>query len=97
MVHFVPITKARINLGSLAKRAYLKGECFVLEKDGIPIAGLLSVVELEKFLELRHPAMLQDMRHGNRNTKAKHFINAYRLLEESKAYWTKKLRAKAKK
>jgi len=39
MVHRLPITKARINLGAVAKRAHLSGDYFILEKDGIPIAG----------------------------------------------------------
>jgi hypothetical protein len=96
MVHFIPITKARINLGSLAKRAYLKGEYFILEKDGIPVAGLISVDELENYLQFRDPALLKTVRLGGKNTRANRFANAYRLLEESKAYWVKKLRTKEK-
>ena len=39
----IPISKARINLGAVVKRAHLKGgEYFILEKDGIPIAGIMD-------------------------------------------------------
>ena len=38
----IPITKARINLGQLAKRAHLNNEYFILEKDGIPTFGSRS-------------------------------------------------------
>jgi hypothetical protein len=42
MVNRIPITKARINLGQLAKRAHLNNEYFILEKDGIPTFGSRS-------------------------------------------------------
>ena len=47
MVHHIPITKARINLGQVVRRAHLNNEYFILEKDGIPIAGILDIAELE--------------------------------------------------
>jgi acyl dehydratase len=34
------ITKARMNLSQLARRAHLNNEYFILEKDGIPVPGL---------------------------------------------------------
>ena len=43
----IPITKARINLGQLAKRAHLNNEYFILEKDGIPVIGIMDADELE--------------------------------------------------
>ena len=52
-VNRLPITKARINLGQLAKRAHLNGEYFILEKDGIPIIGILDADELEDYLDLQ--------------------------------------------
>ena len=42
----LPITKARINLGDIAKRAHVKGEYFILEKDGIPVIGIMDADEL---------------------------------------------------
>ena len=55
MVHRLPITKARINLGAVAKRAFLEGDYFILEKDGIPIAGIMGADEMEDYLELQNP------------------------------------------
>ncbi len=49
MVHHIPITKARINLGQVVRRAHLNNEYFILEKDGIPIAGILDIAELEDY------------------------------------------------
>ena len=54
MVHTIAITKARINLGSIAKRVYLKEEFFLLEKNGIPIAALVPVPFLKKYLKSKH-------------------------------------------
>lgn len=51
MIHRMPITKARINLGQLARRVHVNREYFILEKDGIPVIGLMSADELEDYLE----------------------------------------------
>jgi hypothetical protein len=58
----IPITKARINLGTLVKRAHLNKECFILEKDGIPIAGLMDIDDFEDWLELRDPKIREQIR-----------------------------------
>jgi PHD/YefM family antitoxin component YafN of YafNO toxin-antitoxin module len=53
MVSTIPITKARINLGAVVKRVRLNKEYFILEKDGIPVAGLMDIDEFEDYLEMR--------------------------------------------
>ena len=53
-INRLPITKARINLGQIAKRAHNGGEYFILEKDGIPVIGIMAADELEDYLELRN-------------------------------------------
>lgn len=58
----IPITKARINLGTLVKRAHLNKECFILEKDGIPIAGLMDIDDFEDWLELQDPKIREQIR-----------------------------------
>ena len=65
MVHHIPITKARINLGQVVRRAHLNNEYFILEKDGIPIAGILDIAELEDYLELQKPELKDGMGKGN--------------------------------
>jgi hypothetical protein len=52
-INRLPITKARINLGQIAKRAHNQKEYFILEKDGIPVIGIMAADELEDYLELR--------------------------------------------
>lgn len=55
MVHRIPITEARINLGQVVRRVRVNKEYFILEKDGIPVAGILDVDELEDYLEMKDP------------------------------------------
>jgi len=55
MVKTIPITKARINLGALVKQVHLNKEYVILEKDGIPIVGLMDIDEFEDYLELKDP------------------------------------------
>jgi antitoxin (DNA-binding transcriptional repressor) of toxin-antitoxin stability system len=54
VVHHLPITKARINLGQVVRRVVRNKEYFILEKDGIPVAGILGADELEDYLEARN-------------------------------------------
>jgi hypothetical protein len=62
IVSRIPITKARINLGQVARRAHVNREYFILEKDGIPVAGLLSADELEDYLESQEPGLKAQIR-----------------------------------
>jgi hypothetical protein len=52
MVTTIPITKARINLGDIVKRARIKKEYFILEKDGYPVAGIMNIDDFEDYLEI---------------------------------------------
>jgi len=62
VIHRIPITQARINLGQVARRAHINKEYFILEKDGIPVAAIMNVDELEDYLELKNPAVIQQIR-----------------------------------
>jgi hypothetical protein len=57
VVHRIPLTRARINLGQVVRRAHVNREYFILEKDGIPVAGIMHVDDLEAYLELRDPSL----------------------------------------
>jgi hypothetical protein len=52
IVHRIPLTKARINLGQVVRRAHVNREYFILEKDGIPVVGIMHVDDLEDYLDL---------------------------------------------
>jgi len=57
VVHRIPLTRARINLGQVVRRARVNREYFILEKDGIPVAGIMNVDDLEDYLELQDPGV----------------------------------------
>jgi len=96
MVNTIPITKARTNLGALAKRVHLNKEYFILEKDGIPIIGIMDADELEDYLELQDPKAQADIEKSNRDIRAGRTRSIDELIAEfqprSKTKTTKKRR-----
>ena len=70
MVQRLPITQARINLGALVKRVHLNKEYVILEKDGIPIAGVMDIDEFEDYLELRDPRVREHIRKSYQEYRA---------------------------
>jgi hypothetical protein len=61
-VHRIPITRARINLGQVVRRASVNREYFILEKDGIPVAGLMNANEFEDYLDSVDPGLKKQIR-----------------------------------
>ena len=55
MVTHVPITEVRRHFGEVIKRIRINKDYFVLEKDGIPVAGMMDIDEFEDYLELHEP------------------------------------------
>lgn len=85
LVQRLPITEARIHLGAIVKRAHLNKEYFILEKDGIPIAGLMDIDEFEDYLELQDPKVREDIRKSYREYLAGKGRPAEQLLAELRA------------
>ncbi len=96
MVNRLPITKARIHLGPLAKRAHLNNEYFILEKDGIPVIGIMDADEMEDYLELRDSKVKAQIRQSNKDIDAGRTRPAEALLRELKAGANKSLRRRPK-
>jgi antitoxin (DNA-binding transcriptional repressor) of toxin-antitoxin stability system len=84
MINHIPITKARVNLGAVVKRTHLKGEYFILEKDGIPIAGIMPADELEDYLELRDPQVIKQIEESKADQAAGRVRDAREFLAELK-------------
>lgn len=61
----VPLTEARVHLGALIKRVHLGKEYVILEKDGIPVVGLMDAGELEDYLELSDPKVRAHIKKSN--------------------------------
>jgi hypothetical protein len=83
-IHRLPITKARINLGQIARRAHNSKEYFILEKDGIPVIGIMAADELEDYLELRDPKVKASIAASTRDRGAAKIRPANKLLAELK-------------
>ncbi len=66
VIHRIPITVARVNLGQLVRRTHVNREYFILEKDGIPVAGVMNFDEFEDYLDARDPGLKKQIRksHG---------------------------------
>ena len=94
VVNHLPITKARINLGQLAKRAHSGNEYFILEKDGIPVIGIMGADELEDYLELKDARVNAQIRESNRDVKAGRVRQAEDLLKELAGKTAKPLRTR---
>ncbi len=90
MVHRLPITKARVNLGQLARRAHVNKEYFILEKDGIPVIGIMDADELEDYLELDDPKVQRQIQKSNEDIRAGRARKAEELLAELRSEKTSK-------
>jgi len=92
VIHRLPITRARINLGQVVRRAHLYRELFILEKDGIPVAGILNLEDLEDYLELQDPSLKGQIRQSQREYRRGKSRDAGKFLAE-----LRRARARAKK
>lgn len=64
------------------KRVHLNKEYFVLEKDGIPVAGLMGIDEFEDYLEFRDPKVREHIRKSYKEYLAGRGRPAEELLAE---------------
>lgn len=79
------LTKARINLGALVKQVHLNKEYVILEKDGIPVVGMMDADELEDYLELRDAKVRDHIKESTEEYRAGKSRPAEALLSELKA------------
>ncbi len=90
MINHLPITKARINLGQIAKRAHNNNEYFILEKDGIPVIGIMAADEFEDYLESRDPKVKEAIATSRRDYSVGKSRPVGKLLTELKKSGAKK-------
>ena len=84
LVNRIPLSKARVNLGDVVQRAHVNGEYFILEKDGIPIAGIMDADELEDYLEARDPKVRRQIAASKKDALARRLRPAAALVAEMK-------------
>jgi hypothetical protein len=70
VVHRIPLTKARINLGQVVRRAHVNREYFILEKDGIPMVGIMHVDDLEDYLDQQDEGLKEQIKAGYQDYRA---------------------------
>jgi antitoxin (DNA-binding transcriptional repressor) of toxin-antitoxin stability system len=80
----MPMTKARINLGALVRGVHVEGDVVVLEKDGIPVAGLVDIDALEDYLDAHDPKLRRKIRASMKAYREGKARPAREFLEELK-------------
>lgn len=70
VVERLPLTEARVHLGEVIRRVHVNKARVILEKDGIPVAGLLDIGEFEDYLELQDPEVREHIRRSYREYRA---------------------------
>ena len=96
MVTRLPITKARVNFGAVVKRVHLNKEYIIIEKDGIPIAGLMDIDEFEDYLEQQDASVQAAIEASDAEYTAGKSRPARELLSELAAEKPKKTQRKRK-
>ena len=81
-VRRMPITKARVHLGALVRGVHLHGDVVVLEKHGIPIAGLVDIDVLEDYLEADDAVLQRKLRQSMKAHRSGRSRPLRELLEE---------------
>lgn len=81
----MPMTKARTQLGSLVRAVNVEGDVVVLEKDGIPVAGLVDMDAVEDYLESRDPALRRRLRESMKAHRSGRARPVREFLDELKA------------
>ena len=92
-VSVMPITKARVNLGAVVRRVHLNKEYVILEKGGIPVAGIMDADELEDYLEVHDPKVQAQIRKSTEEYLAGKGRPAEEFLAEMRAEKGKAARA----
>jgi PHD/YefM family antitoxin component YafN of YafNO toxin-antitoxin module len=81
----IPITQARTNLSALVTKVHLNREYVILERNGIPIAGIMDIDEFEDYLELQDPKIRAHIRKSQQEYRAGKSRPAEEFLAELRA------------
>jgi antitoxin (DNA-binding transcriptional repressor) of toxin-antitoxin stability system len=90
VVHRMPLTKARINLGQVVRRVHVNREYFILEKDGIPVVGIMHVDDLEDYLEQQNESLKEQIKSGHQDYLAGRVREAGEFLKDLRSSDPKK-------
>jgi hypothetical protein len=85
IVNRLPLTKARVNLGQVVRRVHVNREFFILEKDGIPVVGLMHVDDLEDYLEMQNVSVKNQIQTSTTEYRRGAARSASKFLSELKS------------
>ena len=85
IVNRLPLTKARVNLGQVVRRVHVNREFFILEKDGIPVVGLMHVDDLEDYLEMQNRSVKEQVHRSTAEYRRGAARSAHAFMAELKA------------
>ncbi len=85
IVNRLPLTKARVNLGQVVRRVHVNREFFILEKDGIPVVGLMHVDDLEDYLEMQDGSVKEQVQRSTAEYRRGAARSAHEFLAEINA------------
>ena len=68
----------------MVRRAHVNREYFILEKDGIPVAGFMHVEDLEDYLEQQDPSLKEQIRKSHQEYQRGKARDANTFLAESR-------------
>lgn len=66
----VSATEAKTHFGELIRRVKVGKEYIIVERDGIPVLGILDADELEDYLDLHDESLKEQIRQGYREYQA---------------------------
>lgn len=85
VINRLPLTQARVNLGQVVRRVHVNREFFILEKDGIPVVGLMHVDDLEDYLEMQNRSVKEQIQTSAAEYRRGEARSAHAFLAELKA------------
>jgi len=85
IVSRLPLTKARVNLGQVVLRVHVNREFFILEKDGIPVVGLMHVDDLEDYLEMQNRSVKEQIQTSTAEYRRGAARSAHEFIGELKS------------
>ena len=69
-VNRLSATEARTKFGKLFKTVHLNKDYIIVEKNGIPVLGIMDATELEDYLDVRNSSIKKQIRKGYEDYKA---------------------------
>lgn len=82
IVKRIPITRAQNHLGEVVKGIRRKREYVILEKDGVPVVGIMDIEEFEDYLEVQDLKVQVHIRKGRAEYQAGKSFQAKDLVPE---------------